>query len=183
METSSETPSGSVLYKQSRKQPIDYIGFTTNPKCMKLLSPGETLLFADKIEKWMFCGNWKQDRTIVITTENIYNVKKDKIKRCLPISKLGGISKSLVGTKTEFVLHMPSEYDYRYVSKQHRGEILEILKHRYAEKMDDNLTIFGIETEKLFHVSTTEKDMKKGISRIPSNGLRINGEDLIQGKE
>ena len=49
--------------------------------------------------------------------------------------------------------------------------------------MDDNLTIFGIETEKLFHVSTTEKDMKKGISRIPSNGLRINGEDLIQGRE
>lgn len=150
---------------------------------MKLISPTETLLYADKIEKWLYCGNWKQDRTIVITTENIYNVKKDKIKRCIPIAKLGGISKSLVGKMAELVLHVPSEYDYRYFSKQHRNEIVEIIKHRYAEKMDDNLTIFGINTCKLFHVSTTEKDMIKNISRIPSHGLAIKGEDLIQGRD
>jgi hypothetical protein len=40
-----------------------------------LLDPHEKLLVADKIKKFTPCGWFKQDRIIVITTDNIYNIK------------------------------------------------------------------------------------------------------------
>lgn len=61
---------------------------------------------------------WTQDRTFIITSDKIYNLKKLKIKRAIPISKLGGLSKSIQGPRAEFTLHIPSEYDYRYISEK-----------------------------------------------------------------
>ena len=84
----------------------DHIGFSTNPKLWKLLDANEKLIFADKIKKYTPCGWWTQDRTMVITSENIYNIKKDVVKRAIPITKLGGVSKSMLGSKTEFTFHV-----------------------------------------------------------------------------
>jgi hypothetical protein len=55
--------------------PKDYIGYKTNAKLMNLLDPHEKLLMADKTKKFTPCGWFKQDRLLVITTENIYNIK------------------------------------------------------------------------------------------------------------
>jgi len=48
-----------------------------------------------------------------MTTHNIYNFKKKSLKRKISIQRIGGI---IVGQKNskEIVLHIPSEYDYRY---------------------------------------------------------------------
>lgn len=96
-----------------------------------------------------------------MTSEKIYNFKKNKIKRQIPIYKLSGISKNLAGAKNEFTLHVLSEYDYRFISER-RDEIMEVIKYRYAEKQKANLPIFGIKSQNLRGVTTTEKDMKKG---------------------
>lgn len=48
-----------------------------------------------------------------------------------------------------------------------RDEIIEVLKHRFAEKLQANLPIFGIEKSHLKDFTTTEKDMKKGQNRFP----------------
>jgi hypothetical protein len=78
----------------------------------------EGLLFADKVNKINMFG-WNQERLIIITTEHVYNVKKPhSVKRKIPISYLGGISKTLQGTKIEFTLHVPREYDYRFLSEK-----------------------------------------------------------------
>jgi hypothetical protein len=53
------------------------------------------------------------------------------------------------------------------------------LKHRYAEKLQDNLPIFGIDKSSLTDFTTTEKDMKRMVSRFPPPNLRIKTEDLI----
>ena len=53
------------------------------------------------------------------------------------------------------------------------------MKHRYAEKMQDNLPIFGIDKSTLTDYTTTEKDMKRMVSRFPPANLRIRTEDLI----
>ena len=39
---------------------------------------------------------------------------------------------------------------------------MEVIKYRYAEKQKANLPIFGIKSQNLRGVTTTEKDMKKG---------------------
>lgn len=137
-----------------------------NAKLVALLDSNEKLLFADKVKKFRSNCTWKQDRILVITTENIYNVKKDKVKRCMKIESLGGVTKSLLGAKTEFIIHIPKEYDYRYLSEK-RTEVIEILKHRFAEKMNDNLPIYGVEKDRTNEFMTIEKDMKRGVSKMP----------------
>jgi len=50
----------------------------------------------------------------MITNKNIVNLSKHTIKRKIPIKKVYGITVSnLCG---EFVIHVPEEYDYRYLS-------------------------------------------------------------------
>jgi hypothetical protein len=62
--------------------------------------------------------SWKQDRIFVITTEHIYNIKKNKIKRRIAVATLAGVSKTIIGAMIEFTLHVPTEYDYRFCSEK-----------------------------------------------------------------
>lgn len=58
--------------------------------------------------------------------------------------KVGGISKTILpNSKSEFTIHVPSEYDYRFISDKYinnlkiinrRDEIIEIIKYRFVEK-------------------------------------------------
>lgn len=101
-----------------------------------------------------------------------------KIKRRIPIHKIGGVSKTTVPGKNEFTIHVPTEYDYRFISERYkigyiliiifrREEIIEFLKFKFMEKMQTNLPIFGIQKTNLREFTTTEKDMKKLVSKFP----------------
>ena len=101
---------------------------------MNLLDPHEKLLLADKIKKFTPCGWFKQDRTLVITTENIYNIKQDIVKRRIPIASLAGITKNLIGAKNEMIFHVANDYDYRYCAEVRRQEFIDAVKAAFAEK-------------------------------------------------
>ena len=58
--------------------------------------------------------------------------------------------------------------------------MIEILKLRFLDLKRENLPIFGINKANLRDYTTTEKDMKRGQSRMPSPSLRIKGEDLVK---
>ena len=78
-----------------------------------LISIIEAILFTDKVKKInMF--DWVQERRFVITNEKIYNLKKNKIKRHILLSTIGGLSKCSGNTKGEFTIHVTKEYDYRF---------------------------------------------------------------------
>lgn len=93
------------------------------------------------------------------------------------------MSKTTLGSKGEFTLHVPKEYDYRFLSEKYfhscaiklfnsyyrRDEIISILKARYCDILQINLPIFGIEKNDLREFTTTERDMKRQISRFPPN--------------
>jgi hypothetical protein len=68
---------------------------------------------------------------------------------------------------------------YENSNKYRREEIIETLKLRFVEKHNHNLPIFGIEKPNLNDFTTTEKDMKRGVSRFPPSQMRIKSEDLI----
>jgi serum/glucocorticoid-regulated kinase 2 len=49
------------------------------------------------------------------------------VKRKIPIKRVYGITIGLIGT--EFVVHVPEEYDYRYSSSERRDyAVLSIIK-------------------------------------------------------
>jgi hypothetical protein len=77
----------------------------------------ENLLFSDKVKKINLYG-WNQERILVISSEKIYNIKKNKVKRKIEIAALGGVSKTMLGSKTEFTMHVPKAYDYRFLSEK-----------------------------------------------------------------
>ena len=50
-----------------------------------------------------------------------------------------------------------------------REEIIDILKHRFVEKLNANIPIFGIDKSDLREFTTTERDMKRGTTKFPPN--------------
>ena len=73
---------------------------------------------------------------------------------------------------------MKQDYDYRFVSER-RLEILELIKYAYADKLNDNLPVFGIQKDKLAEFTTLEKDFKRGISKFPPQQFRLMEENVL----
>lgn len=147
-----------------------------DPALVNLLN-GEQLLFADKIKKTNMY-DWTQERTLVITNKAIYNVHKKSVKRTIMVKDIGGMTKTVPPSKstTEFTVHVPAEYDYRFLSPK-RDNIMQLLKALYYAQHQKNCPVFGVPSKDLKEYTTTEKDMKKGVSRFPLTEFRLAGED------
>ena len=115
----------------------------------------------------------------------MYNIKTGliggkKAQRKIPITLMTAISKCLESmNRTEFVIHVRSEYDYRFKSIR-RKEIIDLLKWLYLNRMNKNLPIFDLPHKNLESVTTTEKDKKRRIDRYPVDEYRNHDEDLIK---
>jgi len=138
----------------------------------------EKLLFADKIKKTNMY-EWTQERTLVITSENVYNIHKKSIKRVISILSINGISKTIAPSKctTEFTIHVTGSYDYRFLSNR-RDDIVLLLKQLFIIVHKKNCPMYGITAKDLKEFTTTEKDYKKGISKHPLDEHLLN-EDLL----
>ena len=127
----------------------------------------------------------EQDRLLLVTTDQIYNIKSallqgQQIQRKIPLAMVDGISKTIENlNRTEFVVHVRTQYDYRFKSLR-RKEIIDMLKWLYLNKMNTNLPIFEIPQKSLECVTTTEKDKKKGNDKFPNEKFRNRDEDLIK---
>ena len=104
----------------------DHLGVSGQEAYRKILDGGkaqvesnpfhtEPVLFSGKVKKInMF--QWVQERVIIITDLKIYNIKKKQVKRIIGIESIEGLSKTTLPGSKEFTIHVPSEYDYRFVS-------------------------------------------------------------------
>lgn len=107
MESSSfSTARTAQTFVQYDNAAMDNVGFLENPKQKGLLEQNEQLLYADNVKKWSNNNFFADTRILVVTTENIHNVKKDKLQRTIPFVLLTGISLSMQGSKNEFVIHV-----------------------------------------------------------------------------
>lgn len=53
----------------------------------------------------------------------------------------------------------------------------------YTSKCKQNLPIYGIKNKELREFTTTEKDVEKGISRLPLQLARIYEEDVLEEED
>lgn len=163
--------------------PKDYAGVRNNRSLMKKFR-GEQLMYSEMVVK-INQENKEQNRMLVITTDTMYNIKTSlmggkKAQRKIPITKIDGVSKCPnEKNRTEFVIHVRSEYDYRFKSLK-RKEIIDLLKWLYLNRMNKNLPIFDIPQIDLSSVTTTEKDKKRRNDRFPDDSYRNHDENLLK---
>ena len=130
----------------------------------------EPVSFSDtaiKINMWGI----KQERILLMTTNNIFNFKKKTMKRKIPIEKIGAIIISTKNSK-EIVLHVPSEYDYRYQISD-REIFIKLLKREFVKRRPTGHLRYYVVKGSLKEVTTTEKDAKYKISKLPGSDMRL----------
>lgn len=71
----------------------------------------------------------------------MYNIEPSsaKVRRRIAISNISHISASLLNDNF-FIIHVPSEYDYVYVSGR-KTEVVSILRLAYQEAMGEELSL------------------------------------------
>ena len=97
---------------QEKKFP-DYMGCAKNEEIIAQLDTdkGEKVVFSCvvmKFNRW----NLKQDRTLLLTNTNLYNIKKDQVQRKISVQSIKALTKSLKVDNQQFIVHVRSEYDY-----------------------------------------------------------------------
>lgn len=148
---------------------LDYLNIQEDSDVLKIVGSDEPILFSERVNK-INQYSFSQRRVILITMLRLYNFRersgKRKLKRAIPIAAIGGISKALAKKSTEFVIHVPEQYDYRYQSDK-RDEIIQSIKMAYISLMKTDLPIYGLDVKDLKSYTTTERDKIKNKSRIP----------------
>ena len=104
------------------------------------------------------------------------------MKRKIKVTTIEAITKSKNKDSTEFVLHIPSEYDYRYTGSE-REMVIETIKKVYNTMTGKPLPIYGVPHLYLKDFVTSKADRKKNILRIPEEGFRIKDEGELVLKE
>ena len=96
----------------------------------------------------------------MLTNFNLYNIKKDAIKRRIDIADITALSKSTKTGCNEFVVHVKNQYDYRFESNQ-RTEIFDAVKYVCWRQRKSNLPTYEVpDTLKNHH--TTKKEIAQG---------------------
>ncbi|CAK72024.1 unnamed protein product (macronuclear) [Paramecium tetraurelia] len=159
-------------FAQLRLQISDALHINAEKYFKKQASESELVLVSrltGKINK----RNTEQQRTIVISSENIYNIDKKSIKRKISIHKIFGVTVSR--SSYEFVLHVPQESDYRFKSQEYRDIILYYLSIVLKLNNKDGLRLYMVDNEELdqFCLHDATADCKKQIALHPKTKLLL----------
>lgn len=148
----------------------DHMNLASDKAFVKLLQQGETLGMSLKVIKFNK-RNRAQERTIVLTSLAILNLKGKKLQRRMELGLLGGVTRSRNGD--EFILHCPSEYDYRFSSPL-KDQAIQVLGKCFRDQTGRNLYVWETNEINLRELTTTKGDKRKGISRIPPPENAVN---------
>lgn len=102
-----------------------------------------------------------QERVLLITDKALYNLlptNYSKCKRRIPLDAIDFVTVS--ETSDEFVLHVPSEYDYRMMSLR-KGEVVKCLEQVFKQATGDELIVEYSQQIVLKSVCTTRIQAKK----------------------
>lgn len=101
------------------------------------------------------------------------------MKRIINVNSIRAVTKSIHPRSTEFTIHVPSEYDYRYsaANETNRDEIIKSLKLAYLTERKDDLMIYGVPDRYLGKYTKTSGGFRKN-NKIPDDSFLLNEERL-----
>jgi len=135
---------------------------------------GEDVIFSCIVVKFNRWG-MRQDRFLLLTNQNLYNIKKDNIQRKISIASIKAMTKSIKEDNQEFIVHVKSEYDYHFECDK-RTDIFNAVKFVYYDLNKSNLPVYGV-PDKLKHYATSKKDIQNGYEVDPKEQFRLKDED------
>lgn len=155
----------------------DFMGCAQNKEILAQLDSGkgETVVFSCVVVKINRFG-MKQERTLLLTNMNLYNIKKESVQRRIGVDSIKSVTRSSKGNSNEFVVHVKSQYDYRFES-EYRKEIFEAIKYVCWKHNKVNLPVYQV-PEKLKDFHTTKRDISEGNEIDPDEKFRIKDEDI-----
>ncbi len=139
---------------QSKK--LDFLGIGKNPSIVN----NEKIFLSTAITKYNDFG-LRQERSLCVTDKAVYNLKKNKVQRRIPLEKLEAMSLST--QSSEFVLHVKDEYDYRLLSFERRKDIVETILMVICRVRQIALSypLYYVPKINLYSVMTTHSAFKK----------------------
>ena len=148
-----------------RSSSFDYLNLGKNPNIVKLLTRGndkEYVEYSDFVVK-INPRDKPQERVLLITNKAAYNVLPSDFSRCkrrIPLEAISAITVSKVSD--EFVLHVPTEYDYRIMSLR-KSEIVDCVRRNYpsCNKLAKHLSVIYSPQVALKDCCITKKTAKK----------------------
>ena len=148
----------------------DHMNLASDKAFTKLLSPSESLLISCKVIKFNK-RNRAQERTLVVTSLAVLNLKSKRMKRRIEMKSIAGVTRSRNGD--EFIVHIPEEYDYRFSSPL-KDNIIQVLSKSFRETTGKTLWLWETDEINLKELATSKSDKKKNVSKIPRPEAAIN---------
>ena len=142
-------------------EPIDHLNFASHKQLSSVISENEKLVWSGDINKTNFRRK-RQNRNFVMTTKRICNIGGNSllmslfskfVKRSFEISKIGSVTYSVISNN--FVLHIPSEYDY-YLHTSSKDEFLACILKIRDNDGSPPLKFYMIEDIDLFNFTRYE---------------------------
>ena len=148
---------------------------------------------------------FQKKKRIIVTTRQIVNCnekgpqanhgnRKEKIAGHVSyFRELKGITKSLIKGQTNFILHYEGTPSIEMFCEQ-REELMEVIQQMYWIEMSKGnkdclkLNIYGISQKSLTEFCNSEKDIIRGLNRMPGsyflmNNTKENGDEELDDME
>jgi hypothetical protein len=128
-------------------------------------SGDEIVIFSDAFTK-INRKDKQQDRAMIVTGRAVYNCKNNNMAKCkrrISLAEIEGITQSTVSD--EFVLHVPAEYDYRFMGPR-KAEAIEWIQSA-REKLTGKSMMVAQSSQvvlKSVTVTRTEAEKRKVVS-------------------
>lgn len=105
-------------------QKFDSLNMADSAEICKNFDKNEVVLFSMQAVK-INQRNWKQTRTVVITSKGMYNFNGKNMRRFVDSSKIRGCIYS--SKSYELIVHIPTEFDYHYVVSEQMEKLIYYL--------------------------------------------------------
>lgn len=132
-----------------------------------MVKKGEVIIFSGLVTKLNRVDK-QQERALVMTDKAIYNFvpnKYTKWKRRILLKDITAVTQTTTSYSIEFVLHVPTQYDYRYRSV-YRENLLTCLVRIYQSATHKQLRRNYCQTHDLKHVAMTKTMSKSAKAKM-----------------
>jgi len=142
---------------------LDRLKLQGDDSCRKMIqamgeekASEETVEYSDKVTKINRKGK-EQTRILLITSKAVYNCLPNKVTKCKRKILIKDIASMTISTVSdEFVLHVPSDYDYRYKSSD-KENVGKVLKKAFGQIYKQKIfPIQRVDTKELWNQTMTK---------------------------